>query len=262
MGLARILLAGVVHFLQGLLPVQGVAVHADFGVQAVQVTGLGDHQGVDFNERQVLFLEHLRQAQEDLHELLDLVALQAQFEGQFPALVGLCSHQRVDGRAQDFLGSLLGHLLDFHAAFGGSHEDHPARGAIDHGAQVQFVGDISAGLNQYLAHRLAVGIGLVGDQVLAQPLGGEFARLVGALDELYPTRLAATAGMYLGFYHPHIPADLLCCRCRVFGGIHCITPGNRQPVLGKQLLALILMKVHLLSCSRLLLCLLWETRVR
>jgi hypothetical protein len=44
----------------------------------------------------------------------------------------------------------FGDFLDFHATFGGGHEHHATGGAVDHGAQVQFLGDVGAGLDQDL----------------------------------------------------------------------------------------------------------------
>src|SRR5690606_39365523 len=52
------------------------------GIQAVQVAVLLDHQRVDLEQGQVVVLEQLGEANEDVGELLDLVTLQAQLEGQ------------------------------------------------------------------------------------------------------------------------------------------------------------------------------------
>ena len=56
--------------------------------RAVQVAVFLDHQRVHFQQGQVVVLEQLRQADEDMGELLDLVALQAQLEGQLAAWYG------------------------------------------------------------------------------------------------------------------------------------------------------------------------------
>src|SRR5690606_21846413 len=79
---ARIVLGRVVHGAQLGLTVQGVAVDVDLGIQAVQVAVLLDHQRVDLEQGQVVVLEQLGEANEDVGELLDLVTLQAQLEGQ------------------------------------------------------------------------------------------------------------------------------------------------------------------------------------
>src|SRR5690606_37956452 len=103
-GFTRIVLGRVMHGAKLGLAVQGVAVDVDLGVQAVQVAVLLDHQLVDFQQRQIVVGKQLAQANEDVGELLDLVALQAQLEGQITALVGLRAYQRVDGGLEDLLG--------------------------------------------------------------------------------------------------------------------------------------------------------------
>jgi hypothetical protein len=65
-GFALIFLAGVVHRAQLWLTVQRVAVDTDLRVEAVQVALLGDHQRIDFYQRQILVDEHLSQTHENL----------------------------------------------------------------------------------------------------------------------------------------------------------------------------------------------------
>src|SRR5690554_1716372 len=179
------------HSAQLGLAVQGVAVDVDLGVQAVQVAVLLDHQRVDFQQRQIVVGKQLAQANEDVGELLDLVALQAQLEGQITALVGLRAYQRVDGGLEDLLGSFLGNLLDLDTAFGGSHENDTTGGTVHNRAQVQLLVDISTGFNQDLGNRLTIGVSLIGHQTLAQPLLGEGLGIFPALDQLHTTSLAA-----------------------------------------------------------------------
>src|SRR5690606_7026178 len=161
------------------------------GIQAVQVAVLLDHQRVDLEQGQVVVLEQLGEANEDVGELLDLVALQAELESQLAALVRLGADQRVDGGLENLLGGVLGDLLDVHAALGGGHEHDATAGTIDHGAEVQLLVDVGAGFDQDLADRLAIGVGLVGHQALAQPLSGERLGVLLALDQLHTARLAA-----------------------------------------------------------------------
>ena len=53
-----------------------------------------DHQRVHFQQGQVIVLEQLGEADEDVYELLDLVTLEAQLERQFARLEGLRAYQR------------------------------------------------------------------------------------------------------------------------------------------------------------------------
>ena len=93
------------------------------------------------------------------------------------------------------LNDFLGDFLDLDTAFGGGHEDDTARGAIDDSAQIQLAGDIGAVLDQDLGNRLTFLVGLIGHQVLAQPLLGECLGGFGALDQLDATSLAAAASL-------------------------------------------------------------------
>ncbi|KAF1856457.1 hypothetical protein Lal_00048580, partial [Lupinus albus] len=244
MGFTSVVLGRVVHGAQLGLAVHGVAVDVDLGVQAVQVAVGLDHQRVHFQQGQVVILEQLGQVHEDVGELLDLVALQAQLEGQFTTLVGLSADQRVDGGLEDLLGSLVGYFLDVHATFGGGHEHDAAAGTVYHGAQVQFLGDIGAGLDQDLADRLAVGVGLVGHQALAEPVGGERLGVVLALDQLHAARFTAAAGMDLGLDDPLAATDFFAGFCGFFRGIHGEALGYGQAVLSEQLLTLIFVEIH------------------
>jgi hypothetical protein len=117
-----------------------------------------------------LSTEHFRQAEEYLHELLDLLALQSEAEGEVTPLVGLGADQGIDRRLEDLLRGLVGDLLDLDTALRGGHEHDAPRGAVHDGAEVQLVGDIRAGLDENLRHGLSVRIGLVGDEPATEPV--------------------------------------------------------------------------------------------
>jgi hypothetical protein len=68
------------------------------------------------------------------------------------------------------------------------------------------------------------------------------------LDQLDAAGLAATAGMYLRLDHPHVAADEVPRLHRLVRRINGMPPGDTgRSVLGEQLLALILVKIHVLS---------------
>ncbi|MCY1363620.1 hypothetical protein D9M69_503880 [compost metagenome] len=232
------------HGAQLGLTEHGVAVDVDLGVQAVQVAVGLDHQRVHFQQGQVVVLEQLGQANEDVGELLDLVALQAQLERQLTALVGLCANQRINGGLEDLLGSLVGDLLDVHATLGGGHEHDTAAGTIYHGAQVQFLGDVGAGFDQDFADRLTIGVSLIGHQALAQPVGGEGLGIFLALDQLHAARFTAAASVDLGLHNPFAATDLFAGFCGFFRGVYGKALGYGQAVFSEQLLTLILVEIH------------------
>ena len=105
------------------MTVEGVAVEVDLSVEAVEVAFVGDHQRVDLQQRQVLVVEQLGQAEEDLGELLDLVALEAQREGQLTGLVRLRTDQWIDLGLENLLWRLCSDRLYLGAALGGSHHN-------------------------------------------------------------------------------------------------------------------------------------------
>src|SRR5690606_40595420 len=90
--------------------------------------------------------------------------VQAELERQLAALERLCADQRINRRGQNFFRSIVRNFLDFDAAFGGRHEHDATGGAIDDRTQIQLIGDISAGLDEDLGNRLAVGVCLIGHQ--------------------------------------------------------------------------------------------------
>ncbi len=92
MGLARVILGRVSHVAKLGLAVDRVTVDIDLGIQAVQVAVGLDHQRVHLKQRQIVVLEKLGKADEDMDELLDLIALQTQLECQLARLEGLSPH--------------------------------------------------------------------------------------------------------------------------------------------------------------------------
>ncbi len=95
--LARVFLADVAQLQQFRVPVQRVVVEVDLGIQREQVAAWRDHQRVDLDQAGVLLEEQLDQAEQDLLELLHLVAIEAQREAEAAHLVGL--QHRPPGRS-------------------------------------------------------------------------------------------------------------------------------------------------------------------
>ena len=78
----------------------------------------------------------------------------------------------------NLLGRMRGHFLDVHAAFARRHKRHALRGAIDDHADIQFLGDVGALLDQQAAHLLAGRARLVGNELHAENLGCALLDLV------------------------------------------------------------------------------------
>jgi len=116
--------------------------------------------------------------------------------------------------------------------------------AVHDCTQVEFLVDIGSRLNQDLADRLAIGIGLVGHQPLVQPLLGERTRLVFAAYQLDTTGLAATTGMDLSLDHPLGAPDLVTGFGGLLRAVYRVAFRHRQSIFCKQLLTLVLVKIH------------------
>src|SRR5690606_36941777 len=217
-GFTWIILRWIVESLQLWLTVHGVGVDVDLGVQAVQIAVSLDNQRVHFQQSQVVVLEQLGQTGEDLGELSDLLAFQTQLESQIATLEWLSANQWIDSGFENLLRSVVSDFLDVHATFGGSHEHDTTARTIHYSAQIHLFSDVGAGLNQDLGHWLAVGVGLVSHQTLAQPLLCEGCRVFFAANQLDAARFTATTGVNLGFDNPFSAANLVASFCCCFRG--------------------------------------------
>ena len=112
----------------------------------MQVAFVSDDQRVDLKKCQILVVEQLGETQEDLGELLHLIAFQTQRERQLTRLVGLCADQRIDFSFENLFRRLFGDGFNLNTAFGRGHEDHTAGSTVNDRAQVELVGDVGAGL--------------------------------------------------------------------------------------------------------------------
>ncbi len=111
---------------------------------------------------------------------------------------------------------LGGHFFNFHAAFGRSDHHGQFRLAVDHNAQVQFLGDIEALLDKQHVDLFAFLTGLLGHQCTAEHPGGVLSGFVGRFDQhhagllgmLLEAALAAAARMNLRLDHGNRRAQL------------------------------------------------------
>ena len=116
---------------------------------------------------------------------------------------------------EDLLRRLGRHLLDFHAAFAGNHQDRFGGRAVHDDAQVQLASDVAAFFDQHLANGLARRTGLDGHQAVAQHPARRRGGFFGTADqldaalfgELLNLPLAAAARMDLGLDHGQRPAQ-------------------------------------------------------
>ncbi|MPN58270.1 hypothetical protein SDC9_205973 [bioreactor metagenome] len=108
----------------------------------------------------------------------------------------------------------MGNFLDIHAAFGRRHDGDALGSTIGQCSNVVFMLDVSAFLDQQVAHLLTFRSGLMSDELHAEDLGRILAHFVKRLGKLDATALAAAASVNLGLDHPDLAAKL-------FGCLHC-----------------------------------------
>ena len=68
------------------MPVKSVAVEVEFRVQANEIALLGDDERVDLEKAHILLGERPVEVADQVHALPDLAILQAQREGDLPAM--------------------------------------------------------------------------------------------------------------------------------------------------------------------------------
>jgi hypothetical protein len=97
---------------------------------------------------------------------------------------------------------VFGDFLDIHTPGRGSDERKPARLAVEHEAQINLASDVRPLFDVDLVYRQAFRPGLVGHQARAEHGSGRRCDRIEILGELDAARLAAAAGMDLGFDDP------------------------------------------------------------
>ena len=251
--LDRVLLVLVLELGPVLVPELRVIVEVDLRIERDDVAVLEDGERVDLQERAILLHEGLVESGHQADELRDrLLAVlhQAEPERELARLVRGEADRGVDEDLEDLLRRVLGDVLDLHATLGGGDEGDAARVAIEHRAQVHLGHHLEALLDVEALHLLAFGAGLVRDQLHAEDLLGGGARIRGpALRDLHAAALAAATGVDLRLDDDELAAGLgdeaLRSGLRLVDGEGGVSLGHRDAVLREDLLALILVDLHL-----------------
>jgi hypothetical protein len=131
---------------------------------------------------------------------------------------------------------LLGDLLDVHPALGGEHHQRRLRRAVEDDRRVVLQSDVRRRLDPQLVDREAADVHP--EDRLRVLLG-----LGAVLGDLDAARLAAPADQHLRLDDARI-ADLVGRRDGVLDGRGRLAGGDRDPVTGEQLLALVLEQIH------------------
>ena len=178
-----------------------IVIERQFGVEREQPAIGGSNKRIDLDERSVSVEERLIKIGKKLHGGIDLLRIKPECKSHLARLKRFQTHARIDVLLQNGIGSLRSHLFDIHSAGGRCHEHGLASGAVHQNSQIQFLLDRQGFFNQQPPHDASFGTGLVRNQSHAQHLFGNVPGLVGRLGDLYPSALAASAGMNLRFDH-------------------------------------------------------------
>jgi len=114
-------------------------------------------------------------------------------------------------------------------------------------AQIVFLRDIRAFLDEQPVDLFALGAGLVRDQYLAQKLRGIGFDFIYRFCQLYAAGLAAAASMDLSLYDADLGAQLLCCLYSLLHAECRLAVRDVDAVRFQDLLALVLMNIHILA---------------
>ena len=190
---------------------EGVVVEADLCVEELQVAVRCDDQRIDLEEAHVLVEEGLVERREDGLRVGRGRAFELQGADDPGDIGGRDAGRRVDVDGDDLFGRVVGDALDVHAALGRDDEGDAAHGAVDEQRAVELAGDVGAGFDVEAVDGLAALAGLLGDEGLAQHLGGvgddvgdgfdDADATLGIGAEFLEPALAAAAGVDLRFDH-------------------------------------------------------------
>ena len=244
LGLARVLLRGIVHVGHVVAAEQGVVVERHLGVKRQHPVVLGDHQRIDLEHGGIAIAEGAISIHDGRDRALRLLDAKPELEGELARLKGLQAHGRLDHHLEDGFGLGPGDLLDLHAAaLRGDHAD-ALRFAVEYVAEIELAVERLGHLNIDPLHGLAFGPSLDGDEALAEQGLRRVADLVIGLADLDAPGLAARARVDLGLHRPAPAAKLGRRVNRLIGAEGDGALGHRHAEGRQQFLGLILVDVH------------------
>jgi len=199
--------------------------------------GRGGHdQRVDLDERRVLLHPHLVQRAQRVRDPLDDVRIGTAVARDRERLIAGESVERVDVPAHELLRTLLGDLLDVHAAFDAEHHERSRGSAIEEHRRVVLARDVRRVLDPERAHDVAA-------NVHAEDVARVLANRGLVRGELDAAGLAAAADQDLRLDDDRV-ADIGRRSDGLLDGVSHLSRRHAQSVAGEQLLALVLQQVH------------------
>ena len=242
--LGRVFLVKIAHGDDVRMTEQGVGIEIELAVEGNDGARPGDDQRIDFGQAGIGLPECLVQTLEDDPRLRHRSLGHADFPGNVVGFRVFQTRFRIDEHLVNFLRRMRGDFLDVHAALGRCHQADPLTDPIDDHAEIEFLLDVGALLDQQAADLLTLRAGLMGLQLHAEYRLGVLPDFVGGLRHLDATALAAPAGMDLCLDHPNLAAESSCGGDRlIYREAGKATRGGHA-ILPQDFLALVLMDFH------------------
>ena len=157
----------------------GIVVKVQLGVhgQDLMIRRLG--QGVDFNLRGVLVHEKLVQVLDGGLGIFNDARREAQLRGNVAGQFVSDADLDVHGSRDDGFGVLLGHALNVHTALRRADNHGGLSGAVHEHGEVEFTSGVFPLADVDGAAETATGACLLGDELVADHLVGEFLDILG-----------------------------------------------------------------------------------
>ena len=202
---AGILLRHVAHRDDLGLPVKGVVVEVELGVEGEQLAFRRHDERIDFHHGTIALNEKLVEVREELGRLVHQRTGEAESRGNLARLIGHEPESRIHADTEDLFRCLLGDRLDVHSAFRAGNDHRRRRRTIEQDGEVQLAGNVDGLPDKDLSDLLAVRAGLMGDQHLSKHsrrqiagLQGRITKMNASLETRLERSLAATSRMDLG----------------------------------------------------------------
>ena len=224
------------------MAIEGVVVDRDLRVQRQDLAVAGDDQGVDLHEHGVGGDEPLVEPAEDVDHPPHRAGVDAGIEGESAGVMGLETREGVDVEPGEGIGVARRHFFDVDAAHRRQHHQRLLDAAVEGDRGVVLDGDVRRGLDPHPVNRVAL-------DVHPKDLAGLGLGIGGVVGDLDAPGLAAPSDLHLGL-DCDPPADLLGRRPRRLGGLGDVAVGDGDPLTREELLALVLVEIHVTFLSR------------
>ena len=185
-----------------------VVVERDLAVEGDDLALLCQNERVDLDEGCVLPRVHVPQLEQDGHDLLARLGVEARGADDLARLRLVDSDIRVDDDLGQRLRTFLREGFDVHASLDRAHGEASALGPVEQRREVELSGDVRAGGDEHAADLMAL-------DVHSQNFFGPVCGLLRASGEFHAPGLASAARFDLRFDNDEAAAELAGGRLRL-----------------------------------------------